>query len=92
MNTIVEFDKNNKWFVIAEKEIDNIKYSYMVRVNDNEDDFLDEYIVVRSLYNNGEEYMEIVYDNLDKIVPMLIPESREYLDIDNLKKVLKEMN
>lgn len=92
MNTIVEFDKNNKWFVIAEKEIDNIKYSYMVRVNDNEDDFLDEYIVVRSLYNNGEEYMEIVNDNLDKIVPMLIPESREYLDIDNLKKVLKEMN
>ena len=68
MHTIVEFDENNKWFVISEKEINNIKYSYMIRVNNTEDDFIDEYAVVRSVYKNGEEYMEVVNDNQDVLV------------------------
>lgn len=92
MNTIVEFDENNKWFVISEKEINNIKYSYLIRVNDEENDFLDEYAVVKSIFKNGDEYMEIVRDNLDEIVPILVPESSEYLDVSKLKNILKEMN
>ena len=39
--TIVEFDDNDKWFVMYEKEIDGIKYSYLIRVNQNEDKFID---------------------------------------------------
>ena len=92
MNTIVEFDENNKWFVISEKEINNVKYSYLIRVNNEENDFLNEYAVVRSIFKNGDEYMELVHDNLDEIVPVLVPESSEYLDVSKLKKVLKEMN
>lgn len=92
MNTIVEFDENNKWFVISEKEINNVKYSYLIRVNNEENDFLDEYAVVKSIFKNGDEYMEIVRDNLDEIVPILLPESSEYLDVSKLKNILKEMN
>lgn len=92
MYTVVEFDENNKWFVISEKEINNIKYSYLIRVNSAEDDFIDEFVVVKSVYKNGEEFMEIVNDNLDKIVPILVPESLEYInDYDKLKKMLKEI-
>lgn len=92
MYTIVEFDKNNKWFVISEKVINNIKYSYMIRVSNDEDDFIDEYIVVKSIYKNGEEFMEVVNDNLDKIVPILVPDSFEYIkDISKLKKILNEI-
>ena len=92
MYTIVEFDKNNKWFVISEKVINNIKYSYMIRVSNDEDDFIDEYIVVKSIYKNGDEFMEVVNDNLDKIVPILVPDSFEYIeDISKLKKILNEI-
>ena len=92
MNTIVEFDENNKWFVISEKKINNIKYSYLIRVNSAEDDFIDEYAVVKSVYKNGEEFMEIVNDNLDKIVPILVPDSLEFInDSDKLKKMLNEI-
>ena len=92
MYTIVEFDKNNKWFVISEKVINNIKYSYMIRVSNDEDDFIDEYIVVKSIYKNGEEFMEVVNDNLDKIVPILVPDSFEYIkDTSKLKKILNEI-
>ena len=92
MHTIIEFDENNKWFVISEKEINNIKYSYMIRLNNTEDDFIDEYAVVKSVYKNGEEYMEIVNDNLDKIVPILVPESLEFIkDTSKLKNLLNEI-
>ena len=92
MYTVVEFDENNKWFVISEKEINNIKYSYLIRVNSAEDDFIDEYAVVKSVYKNGEEFMEVVNDGLDKIVPILVPDSLEYInDSDKLKKMLNEI-
>ena len=92
MYTVVEFDENNKWFVISEKKINNIKYSYLIRVNSAEDDFIDEYAVVKSVYKNGEEFMEIVNDNLDKIVPILVPDSLEFInDSDKLKKMLNEI-
>ena len=88
MHTLVEFDENNKWFVVSEKEIDGTTYSYMIRVNKDEDDFIDEYAVVKSVYKNGDEFMEIVNDNLDKIIPVLVPESLKFNDI---KKFLKEI-
>ena len=92
LHTIVEFDENNKWFVLAEKIIDGIKYSYMVRVNKNEDDFIDEYIIVRSYFKNSEEYMDLVKgDELKKVVPILIPEAKEYVENpEKLRHLLSE--
>ena len=81
LHTVVEFDENDKWFVLAEKVIDGSKYSYLVRVNQSEDDFIDEYQVVKSYFSNGDEYMDVVNgDELRKVVPLLIPEAKEYID------------
>ena len=92
LHTVVEFDENDKWFVLAEKVIDGSKYSYLVRVNQNEDDFIDEYQVVKSYFSNGDEYMDVVNgDELRKVVPLLIPEAREYIEHpEKLKELLSD--
>lgn len=92
LHTVVEFDENDKWFVLAEKMIDGSKYSYLVRVNQNEDDFIDEYQVVKSYFSNGDEYMDVVNgDELRKVVSLLIPESKEYIEHpEKLKELLND--
>lgn len=92
LHTVVEFDENDKWFVLAEKVIDGSKYSYLVRVNQNEDDFIDEYQVVKSYFSNGDEYMDVVNgDELRKVVPLLIPEAKEYIEHpEKLKELLSD--
>jgi predicted secreted protein len=91
--TIVEFSADDKWFVMAEKIVDNVKYSYMVQVNATEDDFLDNYQVMKSYFNNDEEYMDVVKgDELKGIMPILIPECKELVDHpDKLRKLLNEL-
>lgn len=93
LNTIVKFSENDKWFIISEKEIDNAKYSYLVKINKEENDILDEYKVVRCYSLNGEEYMDDVNDKdlLNKIIPILIPEANEYIqNPEKLKELLEE--
>ena len=34
LHTVVEFDYNDKWFVLAEQIIEGTKYSFLVKVND----------------------------------------------------------
>lgn len=88
MNEIIEFAENDKWFVITEKEINNIKYSYLIKVNSEETDFIDEYKVVKSYYDNNEEYMEDLTDEESKqIISILVPEIKEY-NLDKLKELL----
>lgn len=92
LHTVVEFDENDKWFVLAEKVIDGSKYSYLVRVNQSEDDFIDEYQVVKSYFSNGDEYMDVVNgDELRKVVPLLVPEAKEYIEHpEKLKELLND--
>lgn len=92
LHTVVEFDENDKWFVLAEKVIDGSKYSYLVRVNQNEDDFIDEYQVVKSYFSNGDEYMDVVNgDELRKVIPLLVPEAKEYIEHpEKLKELLND--
>ena len=79
--TVVEFDDNDKWFVMAEKVIDGIKYSYMIRVNQSEDDFIDEYQVVKSVYDGNDEYMDTKSgDELKRIMPILVPEVKDLIE------------
>ena len=79
--TVVEFGDNDKWFVMAEKVIDGSKYSYMIRVNQNEDDFIDEYQVVKSFYDGDDEYMDTVSgDELKRIMPILVPEAKDLIE------------
>ena len=92
LHTIVEFDENDKWFVLAEKVIDGDKYSYLVRVNQNEDDFIDEYQVVKSYFNGDDEYMDVVNgEELKRIVPILMPEAQEFMEYpERLKELLSD--
>lgn len=89
--TIVEFDDNDKWFVMAEKVIDGSKYSYLIKVTPDENDFIDEYQVVRSYFDGAEEYMDVVnYDELRKVVPILVPEAKDLIEHpEKLKEILK---
>ena len=90
--TVVEFDENDKWFVLAERIINGSKYSYLVRVNQNEDDFIDEYQVVKSYFDGNDEYMDVVNgDELKKVIPVLIPEAKEYIEHpEKLKQILSK--
>lgn len=91
--TIVELD-DGKWFVAAEKNIDDVKYSYLIKVNDNEDDFIDEYKVVKSFYIDDDEYMDLIDDKelLGKIVPILVPESSNFIkNPSELKMMLRQI-
>lgn len=92
LHTVVEFDENDKWFVLAEKIINGSKYSYLVRVNQSEDDFIDEYQVVKSYFDSNDEYMDVVNgDELKQVVPLLIPEAKEYIEHpEKLKQLLSE--
>jgi len=40
--TIVEFDENDKWFVIGETIYNDEKYNYLIRVTPDETDFIEE--------------------------------------------------
>lgn len=92
LHTVVEFDENDKWFVLAEKIINGSKYSYLVRVNQNEDDFIDEYQVVKSYFDGNDEYMDVVNgDELKKVIPVLLPEAKEYIEHpEKLKQILSK--
>ena len=92
LHTVVEFDENDKWFVLAEKIINGSKYSYLVRVNQNEDDFIDEYQVVKSYFDGNDEYIDVVNgDELKKVIPVLIPEAKEYIEHpEKLKQILSK--
>ena len=88
--TTVEFDGNDKWFVIAEKVIDGSKYSYMIRLNQSEDDFIDEYQVVKSYFDGNDEYMDLVNgDELRKVVPILVDDAKELIkNPERIKELL----
>ena len=87
LHRVVEFDYNDKWFVLAEQIIQRTKYSFLVKVNETEDDFLEEYQVVKSYFENGNEYMDTVKgDELKKVVPLLIPDSKKYIDHPEMLK------
>ena len=81
LHTVVEFGDNDKWFVLAEKVIDGTKYSYLIRITNDEDDFIDEYQVVKSYFDGDDEYMDVVTgEDLKRIISLLVPETKEFID------------
>lgn len=81
LHTVVEFGDNDKWFVLAEKLIDGSKYSYLIRITNDEDDFIDEYQVVKSYFDGDDEYMDVVTgEDLKRIISLLVPETKEFID------------
>lgn len=73
--TIIEFDENNKWFVLSETIYNNEIYEYLIKVNKEEDDFIEDFMVVKCIIQKEEEYFSIVKDKdtLAHVLPKLIP-------------------
>ena len=89
MYTIVELS-GAKWFVISETVYNNNKFQYVIKLTPDEKDFINEFKVIKCLYKDSQEYCGIVtnQETLNVVVPMLMPEAKEY--IDNPEK-LKEL-
>lgn len=89
--TIIEFNENDKWFVIGTTTYNLQKYNYLMRVNPQEDDLLNEFMVVHCITQNQEEYFDVVKEKqlLQKIIPLMLPIAQKV--IDNPKQSLKEL-
>lgn len=89
--TIIEFDENEKWFVIGETTYNNEKYNYLIKLTSDESDFIEDFMVVKCSISNNEEYFDMVKDKeiLNKVVPLLIPDTDELLR--KPKEALKEL-
>ena len=79
---VVELGDGSKWFVASEITYNDEVYQYMVGLSDNEEEFLDKYQVVKTYTDNNEEYFELVNDNdvLKLVIPLLMPEAKEYIE------------
>lgn len=86
--TIIEFDENDKWFVINEIIYNQNEYSYLIKLTNDEKDFIEEYKVVQNIKENGEEYFLEIKDKelLKNIIPLLTNIPKEILE--NPKKYL----
>lgn len=76
MDKIITLENNEKWLVIATVDYKNNTYSYIVRVNDKEDDILDEYKIISSSSN------EVKDEYLEEIKKLLMPIVKKNLNID----------
>lgn len=76
MDKIITLENNEKWLVIATVDYKNNTYSYIVRVNDKEDDILNEYKIISSSSN------EVKNEDLEEIKKLLMPIVKKNLNID----------
>lgn len=89
IHTIIELN-DEKWFVISETTYEQKEYNYLIKINDDETDFLDEFMVVQCIKTKDGEYFDVVRDKelLLKIMPLMVPEAKEVLE--DPKKVISE--
>ena len=81
----------DKWLVVAETVYNDETYDYLVKVNQDENEILDDKKVMKVIMDNGEKYMDEVTDRevLKKIVPLLVPEAKKYITNPELLSELK---
>lgn len=79
---VVEFEDDTKWFIASEITYNDEKYQYLASVNDKEDEFTDEYKVMKISTEGDDTYYDLVEDaeTLKIVVPLLMPEAKEYID------------
>ena len=79
---VAELADGTKWFVLAEKVYNKGLYRYVVELNKAEDDFTDHFEVMRVYFNEDKQYSKIEKDQniLKEVIPLLIPEAKEYIE------------
>lgn len=92
---VVKLSDGKKWLVIAENKYMDDTYQYLVGVNENEDDLLDEYEVVKVVMEGDRKYLDVVKDQelLKVVIPILMPDTKKYMDKpEKLKELIEQMN
>lgn len=89
---VAQLADGTKWFVLAETVYNKGLYRYVVELNETEDDFTDHFEVMRVYFNNGNQFSKIEKDEniLKEVVPLLVPEAKEY--IENPEKLQELVN
>lgn len=90
---VVKLADGTKWFVTSEVIYQNGRYQYMIGLSDNEEEFLEKAQVMRVYHYQNQEYFDLVKDQelLKVLVPMLMPEVKEYIDNpDKLKELMED--
>lgn len=91
--TIVEL-AGSKWLVIAECNYKDNKFQYVIKVTDDEEDFVNEFKVIKSIYKDNQEYCGIVtnQDTLKAVMPLLVPMVKQYMDNpEKLKELINNL-
>lgn len=79
---LMELNDGKKWFIAARTLYNNEWYGYLIRLNDTEDDFLEEYRIIKTIIKDDKEYAIIIKDRetLKEVIPLLLPEVNQYLN------------
>lgn len=90
--TIIEFGKNDKWFVINETIYNNEVYNYLIRVTSDETDFIEDFMVVKCIKKGSLEYFDTVTDKdvLKTVIPKLLEGVEDLINDPN--EALKELS
>lgn len=88
---ILEFADNTKWFIINETVYNNEMYKYLIKVNNDETDFLDEFLLVKYYTKDGKEYIENVTDSKisEPVMLKILPEIKPILN--NKQEILNKL-
>lgn len=78
---IIEIDDDKKWFIVSRTLYKNEWYSYLIRLNENENDFLDEYRIIKTIIKEDAEYVQVIKnkETLKAVIPLLLPDVNKYL-------------
>ena len=90
---VVRLADGTKWFIVSEITYNGALYKYGIAVNDAEDDFQDQYQVMRVYESDNKKFIDIVKDQalLREIVPLLVPDAKEYIENpEKLEELIKE--
>ena len=88
---VLEFADNTKWFIINETVYNNEMYKYLIKVNNDETDFLDEFLLVKYYTKDDKEYIENVTDSKisEPVMLKILPEIKPILN--NKQEILNKL-
>ncbi|MBQ9011872.1 MAG: hypothetical protein IJ093_04410 [Bacilli bacterium] len=80
--TLITLADGTKWLKMAETVYNNETYKYVMGVTADGEDITEEVKVLCEYTKDGIDYVEFIEDQeiLKVVIPMLVPEAKEYLD------------
>ena len=88
---VINFMDGNKWFVIAQTVYNNEDYKYLIKLTEDEEDFKEEFLLVKYYVKDNGEYVEKVKnpDILEKVMLQIMPEIKPLLQ--NKNQILEQL-